>query len=42
MVKTVRVPDTVADQADELQEEFDYQTKGEAIRHMCREGEWDV
>jgi len=33
----VRVPPTVYEQAQEIQEQFNYATIGEAVRHMCRE-----
>ena len=37
-----RVPDTVLDKADDVQDEHGYPTIGEAIRHMVREGGYDV
>ena len=37
-----RVPDTVLDKAGDVQDEHDYPTIGEAIRHMVREGGYDV
>lgn len=36
------VPDPVANKAKELVEQRDFSTIGEAIRHMCREGGYDV
>lgn len=42
MTQQVRVPDTVYEKAEQLKEERDYPTIGEAIRYMCREGEFDV
>lgn len=42
MTRNVRVPDTVHETAQEIQELHDYATLGEAIRHMCREGGYDV
>ena len=41
MSKQVRVPDTVAEKAEEVQDEYDM-TQKEAIRHMCRTGGFDV
>jgi hypothetical protein len=38
----VRVPESVRDAAESVQEEYDYATIGEAIRHMAREGGYDV
>lgn len=37
-----RVPVPVMDKAREIQEEYDYPTIGEAIRHMCQEAGYDV
>lgn len=42
MSKSVRVPEPVHEQAHEIKELHDYATLGEAIRHMCREGGYDV
>jgi hypothetical protein len=42
MTHGVKVPDTVHEKAKEVQEIHDYATLGEAIRHMCREGGYDV
>lgn len=39
---SVRVPTTVDARADELMDEYDFASKGEAIRHMCRNGGYDV
>jgi hypothetical protein len=38
----VRVPASVHDAAEEIREEYDYPTLGEALRHMIREGGYDV
>jgi hypothetical protein len=37
MTQPIKVPDTVHEKAQELQEIHDYATLGEAVRHMCRE-----
>ena len=37
-----RVPDAVLDKAEDVQTEHDYPTIGEAIRHMVREGGYNV
>jgi hypothetical protein len=42
MTKSVKVPEPVHEQAQTVQEEHDYATLGEAIRHMCRHGDYDV
>ncbi|UBF23387.1 hypothetical protein HATV-3_gp37 [Haloarcula tailed virus 3] len=42
MTKSVKVPDPVHSKAEEVQEEYDYSTLGEAVRHMCRHGDYDV
>lgn len=39
---SIRVPTTVSEKATELKDEYDFASKGEAIRHMCREGGFDV
>jgi len=39
---SVRLPQTVYDRAEAIQDEYDFASKGEAIRHMCREGGFDV
>jgi len=41
MTRLARVPETVIEQASELGDEKDMSI-GEAIRHMCRNGEWEV
>ena len=38
----VRVPESVYNTAKELKEERGFATIGEAIRHMCQEGGYDV
>lgn len=42
MTKGVKVPDPVHAKAKEIKEMHDYASLGEAIRHMCREGGYDV
>jgi len=42
MARAVRLPESVAETAEDVQEEFNYQALGEAVRHMCREGGYDV
>ena len=42
MSKHVRIPTTVYETAKQVQAERDYPTLGEAIRHMCQEGGYDV
>lgn len=42
MSTSVRVPDPVHETAVEIKELHDYASIGEAIRHMCREGGYDV
>ena len=42
MSTAVKVPDPVHDKAEEIKEMHDYATLGEAVRHMCREGGYDV
>ena len=37
-----RVPNAVFEVAQQVQDEHDYPTIGEAIRHMVREGGYDV
>ena len=37
-----RVPNAVLDAAKDVQDEHDYPTIGEAIRHMVREGGYDA
>lgn len=38
----VRVPKPVYEQAKTVQEDYEYPSIGEAIRHMCKEGGYDV
>jgi len=40
--KHVRIPMTVYVQADALKDEYGYASIGEAIRHMCVHGDYDV
>lgn len=42
MVEQTRIPNTVYEVAHNVKEEHDYPSLGEAIRHMCREGGYDV
>lgn len=42
MSEHVRVPDTVYEEAKRVQTELDFASIGEAIRHMCQEGGYDV
>jgi len=42
MGEHTRLPETVRSKAKELKEERDFPTLGEAVRHMCREGDYDV
>lgn len=42
MSQQVRIPDTIYEKAEELKEERDFPSIGEAIRYMCREGGYDV
>ncbi|WP_233274383.1 ribbon-helix-helix domain-containing protein [Natrinema thermotolerans] len=42
MTKSVKVPDPVHERAKEIKETHDYASLGEAVRHMCREGGYDV
>jgi hypothetical protein len=37
-----RVPDSVREKAKDVKSEYDYPSIGEAIRHMCQEGGYDV
>jgi len=39
---SVRLPQTVCNRAEDIQEKYDFASRGEAIRHMCREGGFDV
>ncbi|MFC5135507.1 MULTISPECIES: hypothetical protein [Haloferacaceae] len=38
----VRVPRSVYQSANEVKQEYGYPSIGEAIRHMCKEGGYDV
>ncbi|MDL5361324.1 hypothetical protein [Halalkalicoccus sp. NIPERK01] len=40
--KHARLPETVYNQAEAIQEEYGYPSIGEAIRHMCKEAGYDV
>lgn len=42
MSKPMKVPDPVHEKAKEIKELHDYASLGEAVRHMCREGGYDV
>lgn len=42
MVRMIRVPDPVAEQAEELAEKRDFQTIGEAVRAMVNEAGYEV
>lgn len=42
MTKPMKVPDPVHEKATEIKELHDYASLGEAVRHMCREGGYDV
>ena len=42
MTKSVKILEPVHSAAQGVQEEHDYTTLGEAIRHMCRRGDYDV
>jgi len=42
MTAVIRIPDSVYERASDVQDEYGYQTIGEAIRHMCRDGDHDV
>lgn len=37
-----RVPTPVLERARDVKDEYSYPTIGEAIRHMCQEGGYDV
>jgi len=39
---SVRLPQTVYDRAEGIQDEYGFASKGEAVRYMCREGDFDV
>jgi len=38
----VRLPDSVYEEAERVKAEYDYPSIGEAVRHMCRDGGYDV
>jgi len=40
--KHIKVPGPVYQKAKELKQKYDYPSLGEAIRHMCQEGGYDV
>lgn len=42
MARRPRVPDSVCERAETIKDEYEYGSIGEAIRHMCREGGYDV
>jgi hypothetical protein len=42
MTEAVKLPEPVYERAQEVQDEKDFATLGEAIRHMCQEGDYDV
>jgi len=42
MPRRPRVPNSVCDKAEEIKEQYDYNSLGEAIRHMCQAGGYDV
>jgi len=42
MGEHTRLPETVRSKAKELKEERGFATLGEAVRHMCREGDYNV
>ena len=42
MTQSVRIPDPVHEKAEEIKDIHDYASLGEAIRHMCREGGYDL
>lgn len=42
MSEHMRVPDTVYQEAVRLQDERGFASLGEAVRHMCQEGGYDV
>lgn len=42
MVKTVKLPDTVYDEASRLKEEEEFSSLGDAIRHVFVEAGYDV
>ena len=42
MAKRPRLPESVIKTAEQVKDEYDYPSLGEAIRHMCQEGGYDV
>lgn len=38
----IRVPERLKHKAETVQEENDFATIGEAVRHMCQSGGYDV
>lgn len=40
--KQTRLPNPVYDKAVEIQEEYDYPSIGEAVRHVFQEADYDV
>lgn len=40
--KHVRIPMTVYQEAEIIQDKYGYPSMGEAIRHMCKEAGYDV
>jgi len=40
--KHTRIPAQVWERAQEVQDTHDFATLGEAVRHMCQEGGYDV
>lgn len=42
MGKIQRIPETVVEEAEQVKEDRDFSSIGEAIRYMCREGGFDV
>jgi metal-responsive CopG/Arc/MetJ family transcriptional regulator len=42
MTTQARLPENVYEAAEEVRDEYDYPSVGEAIRHMVREGGYDV
>lgn len=42
MARRPVIPDSVCREAEKVKEEYEYGSLGEAIRHMVREGDYDV
>lgn len=42
MARRPRVPESVCERAEEIASEYEYNSIGEAIRHVFREGGHDV